>query len=240
MKPNSVVKLSRPAAFAPANVGLRKSDRSTTGSRCRCSSTMKAASARIPSAKAPRISAEAQAMAVTLDQTVRDPVPGQPTRDQPGYVESLLGTRVTGVTHEDECGCDAEHAERKVDVEDPRPREGVDEEAADERPNRECAAGDAGPDPDRRPSFLGRERRRDDGERCGQHQSSSDALGDSPDNQHFAARRQRTQERTEREDHEAGHEILRRPRKSASLPPLAAALRTSACTRSRSTRAAKG
>ncbi len=64
------------------------------------------------------------------------------------------------------------------------------DETADERPDRERERGRASPDPDRRPAFARRERRRDDRERRRVHQRSTRALEDARADEHLGRRRE--------------------------------------------------
>ena len=98
--------------------------------------------------------------------------------------------------------------ERDVEVEDPAPRERVDQDAAAQRAGHEGHTGPADPAADRRAALLGREGDRDEGEARGDEQRAGHALQRPRGDQRPGGRRQRAQQRG---DAEAGEPRLEDP-----------------------------
>ena len=146
------------------------------------------------------------AVRVGLDQREREREERDARRQETGDVEPLVGRGVARLPDHEPADDQAEDADGDVHEEDPAPVDVLGDEPADERADREGHRGDAGPDADRHPALVRRERRRDDRERRGQHQRGADALRRARADQHLAGGGEPAGERGEREDGEAEQE----------------------------------
>ena len=97
--------------------------------------------------------------------------------------------------------------DRDVHEEDPRPRERLDEDAAEQQSDSRAADRDRGPDAHRFRALgaLG-EGRRDDGERRGRDQRATEPLHAAEDDEELRARREPVEEGGDGEDHDADEE----------------------------------
>ena len=109
--------------------------------------------------------------------------------------------------------------DRDVDEEDPRPRQRLDEDAAEHEPDRAAADGDRRPHAHRlRPLCALRERRGDDRQRGRRDQRGAEALQAAEDDEHAGARREPVEQRGDGEDDEADEEDLLAPSEVARAP----------------------
>jgi hypothetical protein len=147
------------------------------------------------------------ALLLRLDDRVdEDQEPGG-HRHRTREVERLVRALVLRLRHVPERGDEDGDPHWNVDVEDPWPRKGVDEDAAEQQPDSAAADCDRGPDRHRlRPLRTLGEGRRDDRERRRRDERRAQPLEAAADDQHLGARRECIQQRRDREDHDAGEE----------------------------------
>ena len=119
---------------------------------------------------------------------------------------SVWAVGIARLDHGPHGDADGDDADRHVDPEHGRPRVVLDQEAAEQRADRQAQAGDAGPDADRGGQLLAREGGDQDRERQRVQERAADALHDPERDQLGVGRGERARGRCEREDDQPDQE----------------------------------
>ena len=196
----------KPATFAPSTVFVRRSPKRISGSATRFSQTTKPTSSAAESAKTPSVRPEPQPHSLPCVIASTSAVKPDVTSTAPSCVERLH-PGVAALLEQDRRQREGGEADRDVDEEDPLPREGVGEHAAEQHARCGAEAADRAPDAERDvPLTAFREGGHQDRERCRRDRGCAEALNRAGADQRRLGPGETAQQRPDREQDQADHE----------------------------------